>query len=135
MVEDGGMVLAAVLALVGLFVLYRGARETLHLRRLRRDGRQATGTVVDHEVGTRRAKAVVVAWTDEWGETRRVKSSLSSSRPTFGLGEPVTVRYLPGDPAAACIDERRENARSAVLVLVIGVGFSAAAAWLAFGLD
>jgi hypothetical protein len=38
----------------------------------------------------------------------------------------VTVRYLPGDPASAAIDDRREHVRNAILIVVIGLGFGAA---------
>ncbi|MCO8274855.1 DUF3592 domain-containing protein [Actinoplanes sp. TRM 88003] len=120
------MVLAAILLLIGLFVLYKGVREWQHVRRLRREGRQAFGTVTSHERKPSGARAVVVSWTDDYGTTHQLTSSQASSVPTIGIGEPVTVRYLAGNPASAYIDERRENVRNVLGMLVLGLGFTAA---------
>ena len=120
------MVLAAVLLLIGVFVLYKGGREMLHVRTLRARGRQAPGTVTGHERKPSGARAVIVTYTDDYGTTHQVTSSISSSVPSIGVGEPVTVRYLAGDPASAHIDEPRENVRNTLGILVIGLGFTAA---------
>ncbi|GAB2578824.1 hypothetical protein Aab01nite_08850 [Paractinoplanes abujensis] len=125
------MVLAVILVLVGLFVASRGVREWTHLRRLRSEGRHTVGTVTGHETKPGGSRAVIVAYTDELGTPRQLTSNLSSGVPTFAVGEPVTVRYLAGDPAGAFIDERRENARSLLLHVVLGLGFSAAGVALA----
>jgi hypothetical protein len=127
-----GMVLAAVLVLVGAFVLYRGVREMLHIRRLRRQGRQVVGTVTGHQRRSSGTRSVIVSYIDERGTAQQIISSLSATSPTIGVGEPATVRYLPGDPGSAWIDERRENLRSALLTLVIGFGFASAGVFLAF---
>ncbi|MBL7258798.1 DUF3592 domain-containing protein [Paractinoplanes lichenicola] len=120
------MVLAVILVLVGAFVLYRGVREWLHLRRLRSDGRQSVGTVTGHELKPGGSRAVIVAYTDDLGTPRQLTSNLSSAKPTIGVGEPVTVRYLTGDPASAFLDERRENVRSLLFYIILGLGFTAA---------
>ncbi|MBM2614246.1 DUF3592 domain-containing protein [Actinoplanes sp. LDG1-06] len=125
------MVLAVVLALIGAFVIYRGVREMMHLRRLRSEGRQTYGRVTGHHRRTSGSRSVVVSWTDDYGATHELTSNLSSSKPTMEIGETVTVRYLAGDTASAWIDERRENVRSLLLTLILGLGFTAAGATLA----
>ncbi|AGZ40636.1 hypothetical protein AFR_11735 [Actinoplanes friuliensis DSM 7358] len=125
------MVLAAFLVLLGGFVLYRGVRELRHLRKLRREGHQVVGTVTHHERRSPGTRSVVVSYTDDRGATHQLTSSFASSRPAIEVGETVAVRYLPGDPAGASLDEGRENVRSAVLYLVIGLGFPAAGVSLA----
>ncbi|GID30682.1 DUF3592 domain-containing protein [Paractinoplanes brasiliensis] len=125
------MVFAVVIGLVGVFVLYRGVREWLHLRRLRTEGRAAAGTVTGHETRAGGSRAVIVAYTDELGTPRQLTSNLSSAVPTMPIGSPVTVRYLAGDPASAFLDERRENVRSVLFYVILGLGFTAAGLSLA----
>jgi hypothetical protein len=126
-----GMVLGAVLVLVGAFVMYRGVRDLRHVRKLRRDGRPVVGTVTGYEKRAGGARAVVVAWTDEHGAAHQHISPMSSSRPNIEVGEAVTMRYLAGDPGSAWLDERRENVRNVLLTLIIGLGFGAAGVALA----
>jgi len=125
------MILGAVLVLMGATVLYLGGRDMLHVRRLRRDGRAAVGTVTGHERRASGARSVIVAYADEHGATHQLTSSLSSSSPTADVGETVTVRYLPGDPDSARVDERRENSGTVVLTGVLGIGFAVAGVVLA----
>ncbi|MBU2664341.1 DUF3592 domain-containing protein [Actinoplanes bogorensis] len=125
------MVLAVILVLIGAGVLYKGVREIMHLKKLRTEGRQAWGRVTGHQRREGGGRAVIVNWTDDYGATHEIVSTLSAGRPTFGIGEAVSVRYLAGDPRSATIDERRENVRSNILVVVIGFGFAAAGIALA----
>ena len=121
------MFLGIFLVLVAAFVLYRGVRDVLHIRNLRAQGRETIGTVTGHESRPHsRTLSVIVTWTDDYGVTHQLTSSLSGGRASIAIGENVTVRYLPGDPASATIDDRREHIRTAILVLVIGLGFGAA---------
>ncbi|MEU4236989.1 DUF3592 domain-containing protein [Actinoplanes sp. NPDC026619] len=119
------MVLGAVLVLVGAFVLYRGVREMLLVRRLRRDGRAVAGTVTGYERRSPGSRAVVVSYPGEDGVIRQLTSSVSASVPTMRIGEPATVRYLPGEPESAWLDVRRENTRTVLLTVIIGFGFAA----------
>ena len=47
------------------------------------------------------------------------------------VGEAATVRYLPGEPGSAWLDVRRENVRTVLLTLVLGIGFAASGIVLA----
>jgi uncharacterized protein DUF3592 len=120
------MVVGAVLVLVGVVVLGRGVWEVRHVRRLRRDGRAATGIVTGHERRAGGSRAIVVSYVDDGGVGHSLTSEMSSGVPIFEEGAAVTVRYLAGQPDSAWIDERRENARNVLLTVILGLGFAAA---------
>ncbi|WP_250030855.1 DUF3592 domain-containing protein [Paractinoplanes maris] len=125
------MVLAVVLVLIGLGVLTLGVRDLSRVRRLRREGLRAVGTVTAHELRPSGSSSIVVDYRDDLGVPHRMTSPLSSYLPTVGVGEPVTVRYVPGEPASAHLDDRRENTLGTAGLVVLGVGFTVAGVALA----
>ena len=88
---------------------------TVQRVRLLTRGERAVGTVVDAHVGTpssllrakpgsRPVSPIVEVVDRSTGRPFRFRSWFGSSLTSATLGEPVPVRYLPGDPDAAEID-------------------------------
>ena len=67
--------------------------------------------------------APVFSFTTSDGETYTVISGISSSPPSFSVGEPVRVRYTPANPADARIHSFFQTWGKTVISGAIGVAF------------
>ena len=125
----------AMLCLGGLFCLGAGLHEVRLRSRLRRIGVRSGGVVIrlDSKAGEDGARLYtpVVAFTDERGERREIRSRVSSTRRPFAVGDQVPVVCLPNRPKTARLDTRGERLSSIGIGIGVGLVFIAAAVFLA----
>lgn len=114
-----------VFGLVGLGLLAGASFAVYSLLEFRAGAVTAPGTVVGLEGGR-----PVVEFVDLEGEARRVGGQVSSQPPAYHRGESVTVRYSPGEPAAARIDGFLESWFAPVLLGGMGSVFAGIAGGL-----
>jgi hypothetical protein len=84
---------------IGIVMLVAAIVVLISTLTFRAEALSAPGAVVDLDFGK-----PVVEFVDHDGATHRVVDSVSSRPPAFDVGERVTVRYRPGQPAEARID-------------------------------
>jgi len=104
---------------VGIALLAAGIVALHSTREFREGALSAPGTVVDFD-----SAKPVVEFVDQDGATHRIVGSVSSNPPAFDLGERVTVRYRPGEPAQARIDSFLESGFLPILLGGMGTVFS-----------
>ncbi|WP_399888355.1 DUF3592 domain-containing protein [Streptomyces sp. BBFR51] len=116
-----------VCGLVGTLLLWAALHDAARVRRLRRHGVLAPGTVVDN-VRVRGAQgspswAPIIAFADQRGYRVEFTPSMRGSGMGLATGREVTVIYLPQDPQAARVFMRRHMTGPVYFVLAVALVF------------
>lgn len=106
---------AVMLALAGAVLIYQQTTYS--------DAIFIDGTVIGQDRLRSKGSAPVVQFRDTDGQYHRFKSSVSSSPPRYTVGDPVSVKYPPGEPQNAAIDDFLSNYLFALIFGGIGLIF------------
>jgi hypothetical protein len=99
---------APLLLLISLYGLYGHVMERQHRRDVLAHGEEANARVV-YSSGV---ESVVVAWTDATGRKRSAEAWVGKPFARQGIGETVTIKYLPGvDAEPVILSEAAERER------------------------
>lgn len=120
----------AVFGLIGLVLIGAAAAVYFADRRVTTDALRAEGIVVELMRSGKGYKPLVHIQVE--GRTHEILGTVSSSPPSFSVGDRVDVLYPPGNPAAGVIDSFME--RYFVPVLLTGLGAIFGSIGLVFGI-
>jgi len=122
--------LAPLLLIAGLGCLALGVHQSKALLRLQSSGMRAPGVVSSFST-SRSSNSVtyypVVAYTDGAGQRVVFKDHTGTNPPLYGVGEAITVLYLPQVSGSAIIDRGLWNWLPSVILYLLGAGLSALA--------
>lgn len=93
--------------------------QTYKQLKLRMDGVQAEGVVVDTRLGSDGGSSPTIAFTTRTGERVMYQSSVYTKPPEYAVGDPVLLWYDPHDPQRALLP----GADSWLVVLITGIFF------------